>query len=59
MIRIIQQRRTRWTGHVERIGGRGGGRNAYRILVVKLQGKRPLLGIDVDRGIKLKYILEK
>jgi hypothetical protein len=29
----------RWAGHVERIGEK---RNAYRLLVGKLEGKRPL-----------------
>jgi hypothetical protein len=32
-------RRIRWTGHVTRIGEK---RNAYRILVGKPEGKRPL-----------------
>jgi hypothetical protein len=32
-------RRMRWTGHVARIGEK---RNAYRILVGKPEGKRPL-----------------
>jgi hypothetical protein len=35
IIKIIESRRMRWTGHVARIGGK---RNAYRLLV----GKRPL-----------------
>jgi hypothetical protein len=39
MIRIIKSRRIRWTGHVARMGET---RNAYRILVGKPNGKRPL-----------------
>jgi hypothetical protein len=39
IIRIIKSRRMRWAGHVARIGAK---RNAYRILVGKLEGKRPL-----------------
>jgi hypothetical protein len=39
MIRIIKSRRMRWAGHVARMGEK---RNAYRTLVGKLEGKRPL-----------------
>jgi hypothetical protein len=39
IIRVIKSRRMRWAGHVARMGER---RNAYRILVVKPEGKRPL-----------------
>jgi hypothetical protein len=37
--RIIKSRRMRWAGHVARMGEK---RNAYRILVGKPEGKRPL-----------------
>jgi hypothetical protein len=37
IIRVIKSRRMRWAGHVARMG-----RNAYRILVEKPEGKRPL-----------------
>jgi hypothetical protein len=37
--RMIKSRRMRWTGHVARMGET---RNAYRILVGKPEGKRPL-----------------
>jgi hypothetical protein len=37
--RIIKSRRMRWAGHVERMGEM---RNAYRILVGKPEGKKPL-----------------
>jgi hypothetical protein len=37
---MIKSRMMRWTGHVARIGEK---RNAYRILVVEPEGKRPLV----------------
>jgi hypothetical protein len=37
--RIIKSRRMRWVGHVAQMGEK---RNAYRILVGKPEGKRPL-----------------
>jgi hypothetical protein len=39
IIRMIKSRRMRWAGHVARMGEE---RNAYRILVGKPEGKRPL-----------------
>jgi hypothetical protein len=39
IIRMIKSKRMRWTGHVARMGYT---RNAYRILVGKPEGKRPL-----------------
>jgi hypothetical protein len=39
IIRIIKSRRMSWAGHVARMGER---RNAYRLLVGKPEGKRPL-----------------
>jgi hypothetical protein len=39
IIRIIKSRRMRWVGHVARMGEK---RKAYRSLVGKPQGKRPL-----------------
>jgi hypothetical protein len=39
IIRIIKSRRMRWAGHVARMGEK---RNAYRLLVRKPEGKRPL-----------------
>jgi hypothetical protein len=39
IIRIIKSRRMRWTGHVARMGEK---RNAYRLLVGKPEGKKPL-----------------
>jgi hypothetical protein len=39
IIRIIKSRKMRWAGHVARMGEK---RNAYRLLVGKPEGKRPL-----------------
>jgi hypothetical protein len=39
IIKMIKSRMMRWTGHIARIGAN---RNAYRILVGKPEGKRPL-----------------
>jgi len=38
-IRVIKSRRMRWEGHVAGMGKR---RGAYRVLVGKREGKRPL-----------------
>jgi hypothetical protein len=43
----------RWAGHVARIGEK----NAYRILVRKSEGKRPLGRQDVTGWAILKWIL--
>jgi hypothetical protein len=40
IIRMIKSRMMRWAGHVERMGEEK--KNAYRILVGKPEGKRPL-----------------
>jgi len=39
IVRVIKSRRMRWAGHVARIGDE---RGAYRVLVGKPEGKRPL-----------------
>jgi hypothetical protein len=39
IIKIIKSRRMRWAGHLAR---KGENRNAYRLLVRKPEGKRPL-----------------
>jgi len=39
IIRVIKLRRMRWAGHVARMGQR---RGAYRVLMGKTEGKRPL-----------------
>jgi hypothetical protein len=53
IIRVTKSRRLRWAGHVARMWGRIG---AYRVLVGKPEGRRPL-GISSPRwGIILKWI---
>jgi hypothetical protein len=39
IIRIMKARRMRWAGHLARMGEK---RNAYRLLVGKPEGRRPL-----------------
>jgi hypothetical protein len=39
IIRLIKSRRMRWAGHVARMGEE---RNVYKVLMGKLEGKRPL-----------------
>jgi hypothetical protein len=39
IIRVIKSRRMRWAGHVARMGEK---RDAYRILVGRPEGRRPL-----------------
>jgi hypothetical protein len=39
IMRMTKSRRMRWVGHVARMGEK---RNAYRLLVGKPEGKRPL-----------------
>jgi hypothetical protein len=56
IIRMTKSRRMRWLGHVARMGER---RNAYRILVGKPEGKRPLEGQDLGGWAILKWILER
>jgi hypothetical protein len=39
IVRVIKSRTMRWVGHITRVGE---GRGVYRVLVGKLEGKRPL-----------------
>jgi len=39
IVRVVNPRRMRWAGHVERMGE---GRGVHRVLVEKPEGKRPL-----------------
>jgi hypothetical protein len=55
IIRVIKSRRMKWTGHVARMGEK---RGAYRILVGRPEGRRPL-GRPRRRWIILKWILKK
>jgi hypothetical protein len=51
IIRMIRSRRMRLAGHVARMGEK---RNAYRILVGKPAGKRPMEDLDVGGWTILK-----
>ena len=53
IVRVIKSRRIRWAGHVARMGEE---RGAYRVLVGKLEGKRPLGRLCVDGWIILGWI---
>jgi hypothetical protein len=55
IIRMIKSRMMRWAGHVARIGKKI---NAYRILVGKPEGKRPLGRLRCKWVDNLKWILE-
>jgi hypothetical protein len=54
IIRQIKSRRMRWAGHVARMGE---GRNVYRVLVGKPEGKRPLgrPRLRWEDGIKMEF----
>jgi hypothetical protein len=54
IIRQIKSRRMRWVGHVARTGE---GRNVYRVLVGKPEGKRPLEDQGVDGRMRSKWTL--
>jgi hypothetical protein len=56
IIRIIKSRKMRWAEPVARVGKK---RNAYRILVGKPEGKRPLGRPGRRWGIILGWILER
>jgi hypothetical protein len=56
IIREIKSWRMRWPGHVERVEERI---DAYRLLVRKPEGKRPLGRVNMDGSIILKLILQK
>ena len=47
IVRVVKSRRTRWAGHVARMGE---GRGVQRDMVGKSEGKRPLGDPDVDGG---------
>jgi hypothetical protein len=53
---MIKSRRVRWAGHVARMGEK---RNTYRILVGKLERKRPLGRPRRRWGTILKWILDR
>jgi len=49
-VRVINSRRMRWAGHVARMGEE---RVMYRVVLGKLEGKRPLGDLGVDGWITL------
>jgi hypothetical protein len=53
VIRVIKSRRLRWAGHVARMGEK---RGAYRALVSKAEGRRPLGRPRRRRSIVIKQI---
>jgi hypothetical protein len=55
-LRIIKSRKMRWAGPVARMGEKS---NAYRILLGKPEGKRPLGRQGVGGWTILKWILDK
>jgi hypothetical protein len=56
IIRVIKSRIMKWAGHVARMVEKSG---AYRILVGRPEGMRPLGDPGVDGRIILKCILKK
>jgi hypothetical protein len=55
-VRVIKSRKIRWAVYAARIGGM---RNAYNILVQKLQGKDNVEDLGVDGKIILEWISGK
>jgi hypothetical protein len=55
-MRMIKSRKMRWAGHVVCMGKI---RNAYKILVWKLKGRRNFKDLDVGGRIILKWFLCK
>jgi hypothetical protein len=55
IIRMTKSRRMRWSGHVARMEE---GRNTYKLLVEKPEGKRPLEDRGVSEWLRLRWILE-
>jgi hypothetical protein len=53
---MIKSRRMRWAVHIARMIEK---RSAYRVLVEKAEGKRPLGRPKYSRRITLKWILEE
>jgi hypothetical protein len=54
IVRVIKSRRVRWAGHVTRMGE---GRGAYRVLVGRPEGKRPLGRLGIGGRIILSWTL--
>jgi hypothetical protein len=53
---MFKSRSMRWAGHIARMRAK---RSAYRILVGKPEGKRPLARKEVGGWTVLKWILER
>jgi hypothetical protein len=53
---MIKSRGMKWVAHVADMGDR---RGAYRVLVRKPEGKRPLGNLSVDWRLILTHILKK
>jgi hypothetical protein len=57
IVRVVKSRRTRWAGHVARMGE---GRGVHMVLVETPEGRRPTgRPLDVDGRIILRWILRK
>jgi len=56
IVRVVKSRRMRCAGHVARMVA---GSGVHRVLVGKLEGKRPLGDPDADGRIILRWILRK
>jgi hypothetical protein len=56
IIRVAKSRRMKWAGHVARMGEKGG---AYRILVGRPEGRRPLGRPSIHGRIILKWVFKK
>jgi hypothetical protein len=56
IIRLIKSWRMRWARHVTRLGEK---MNAYRILVGKPEGNRPLEDQGIGEWTILKWMLER
>ena len=56
IIRVIKSRRMRWVGYAERMEERI---DAYRFLLGKTEGNRPLGRFNVNGSVILKWILKK
>jgi hypothetical protein len=56
IIKVIKSRKMRWAGHVAHMGEM---RNAYKVLVGKLEGKRLEEELSVDDIIILEWFLGK
>jgi hypothetical protein len=54
IVRVIKSKRMRWAGHVARMGDR---RGVYRVLVGKIERRRPLGGTRRRWEYNIKMLL--